>query len=90
MTLITSGRTVDDHESLASRCVRFEPSGQAPTHVETRGKSMHERPVDFMRAGTPKKKKTAHKPHVGQRPYGVDLGDIADGEEGNISSSSLL
>ncbi|XP_020253926.1 uncharacterized protein LOC109830990 [Asparagus officinalis] len=84
-----AGRTVDEHELLASRYARSRLSDQAPTHVETRGKSMHERPVGSMRAGTPKKKKTAHKPHVGQRPYGVDLGDIADGEEGYYDEGEL-
>ena len=55
-----------------------------------RSKFMHERPVGSVRVGIPKRKKTAHKPHVGRYPYGVDLGDIADGEEGNTLLSLLL
>ncbi|XP_020242423.1 uncharacterized protein LOC109820655 isoform X1 [Asparagus officinalis] len=87
---LDAGRTADDHESLASRRARFRPGGQAPTQVDTRGQSTHERPVGSMRGDIPKKKKIAHKPHVGQRSYEVDLGDFADREEGNTSSFSLL
>ncbi|XP_020242540.1 uncharacterized protein LOC109820755 [Asparagus officinalis] len=86
---LDAGRTVDEHESLAARYVRSRPSGKAPTRVETRGKFVHERPVGSMRAGAPKKKKTAHKPCVGRYPYGVDLGDIADGEEGYYDEGEL-
>ena len=55
-----------------------------------RSKFMHERPVGSMRVGIPKRKKTAHKPHVGRRSYGVELGDIAGGEEGNTLLFLLL
>ena len=72
MTIVTLGRTVDDHEP------------PAPTHVETCDRPVHDRPVGSRRVGAPKRKKTAHKPHDGQRPYGVDLGNTADGGEGNI------
>ncbi|XP_020243377.1 uncharacterized protein LOC109821608 [Asparagus officinalis] len=89
MTLITPGRTVDEHESLASRYARSRPSGKAPAQVEMRSKFMHERPVGSVRVGIPKRKKTAHKPHVGRRPYGVELGGIAGGEEGNYEEGEL-
>ena len=72
MAFVTLGRTVDDHEP------------PAPTHVETCDRPVHDRPVGPRRVGAPKRKKTAHKPHDGQRPSGVDLGSTADGGEGNI------
>ena len=72
MTIVTLGRTVDDHEP------------PAPTYVETCDRPMHDRPVGPRRVGAPKRKNTAHKPHDGQRPYGVDLGSTVDGGEGNI------
>ncbi|XP_020242866.1 uncharacterized protein LOC109821082 [Asparagus officinalis] len=86
---LDAGRTADDHESLASRRARFRPGGQAPTQVDTRGQSTHERPVGSMRGDIPKKKKIAHKPHVGQRSYEVDLGDFADREEGFFEEGEL-
>ena len=72
MAIVILGRTAGDHE----------PS--APTHVETCDRPAHVRPVGPRRVGAPKRKKTAHKPHDGQRPYGVDLGSTADGGGGNI------
>ncbi|XP_020245837.1 uncharacterized protein LOC109823839 isoform X2 [Asparagus officinalis] len=74
---LDAGRTVDDHE----------PS--APTHVETCDRPVHDRPVGSRRVGAPKRKNTAHKPHDGQRPYGVDLGSTADGGEGFFEEGEL-
>ncbi|XP_020264898.1 uncharacterized protein LOC109840591 [Asparagus officinalis] len=79
---LDTGRTVDDHESPASRYTSSGPGDRAPTHVETCDKSVHDRPVGPRRAGVPKRKKTAHKPHDGQRPFEMDVGSIADGGEG--------
>ncbi|XP_020266628.1 uncharacterized protein LOC109842130 [Asparagus officinalis] len=42
-----------------------------------------------MRGDIPKKKKIAHKPHVGQRSYEVDLGDFPDREEGFFEEGEL-
>ena len=84
MTIVTLGRIVDDHESPASRYMNSGPDDRAPTHVETCDKSVHDRPIGPRRAGASKRKKTVHKSHDGQRPYGVDLGSTADGGEGNI------
>ena len=72
MAIVTLGRAASDHEP------------PAPTHVETCDRPAHVRPYGPRRVGAPKRKKTAHKSHDGQRPCGVDLGSTADGGGGNI------
>ena len=71
MAIVTLGRAANDHEP------------PAPTHVETCDRPAHVRPFGPQRVGAPKRKKTAHKSHDGQRPCGGDLGSTADGGEGN-------
>ncbi|XP_020253963.1 uncharacterized protein LOC109831031 [Asparagus officinalis] len=54
-----------------------------------RTKFMHERPVGSVRIRTPKRKKTIHKPHTGQRTHRVELGSTIGGEEGNHDEGEL-
>ncbi|XP_020258815.1 ruvB-like 2 [Asparagus officinalis] len=77
MAIVALGRIADAHEP------------PVPTHVETCDRPAHVRPVGPRRVGAPKRKKTAHKPHDGQRPYGVDLGSTVDGAEGFFEEGEL-